>query len=104
MRKKVSLSKLALMTAAIAAILIIALLANLAFTQNISIYRARTPLRVVPVTAYEVTQVENANSPTGVSNRYTWKLGPSAAGILVSRHGLDAKLRRDRTECTVFIA
>ena len=79
MRKKVSLSKLALMTAAIAAILIIALLANLAFTQNISIYRARTPLRVVPVTAYEVTQVENANSPTGVSNRYTWKLGPSAA-------------------------
>lgn len=79
MTKKVSLSKLALMTAAIAGILILALLANLIFTRNASLFTARTSLRVVPITAYEMEQVENPNSPTGVSNRYTWKIGPSPA-------------------------
>lgn len=77
--KKISLSKLALMTAAIAAILILALLANLGFTQNISVCKSRTALRVIPITAYDREQVENPASPTGVSNRYTWKIGPSPA-------------------------
>ena len=77
--KKVSLSKLALVTAAIAGILILALLANLIFTRNVRIYNARTPLRAVPIYAYDRTQVENPESPTGVSNRYTWTIGPSPA-------------------------
>lgn len=77
--KKVSLSKWSLLTAAVAGILILALLANLVFTQNIQIFKARTPLRAVPICAYKQTQVVNSESPTGVSNRYTWTIGPSPA-------------------------
>lgn len=79
MMKKVSLSKLALSTAAVAAILILSLLAYLGFTRNTEIYQARTPLRVIPITAYDHQEVSNPDSPTGVSHLYTWKIGPSPA-------------------------
>ena len=77
--KKVSLSKLALVTATVAGILILALLSNLLFTRNVHVYNARTPLRAVPICAYDMTPVENPDSPTGISNRYTWTIGPSPA-------------------------
>ena len=77
--KKVSLSKLALVTATIAGILILALLSNLVFTRNISVYNARRPLRAIPIYAYDIKQVENPDSPSGVSNHYTWTIGPSPA-------------------------
>lgn len=79
MMKKISLSKIALATSAVAAILILSLLAFLAFTTNTQIYQARTPLRVVPIVAYDHQEVPNQNSPTGVSCRYTWKMDPSPA-------------------------
>lgn len=77
--KKVSLSKLALVTATVAGILILALLSNLLFTRNVHVYNARTPLRAVPICAYDMTPVENPDAPTGISNRYTWTIGPSPA-------------------------
>ena len=77
--KKISLSKWSLLTAAVAGLLMLALLANLLFTKNTHIFNARTPLRAIPICAYEETQVENPDSPTGVSNRYTWTIGPSPA-------------------------
>lgn len=79
MMKKISLSKVALSTATVAAILILSLLAFLAFTNNTQVYQARTPLRVVPIVTYDHQDVPNPASPTGVSCRYTWKMGPSPA-------------------------
>lgn len=77
MTKKLSLSRLALCTAAIAAILILALLACLGFTKNTAIYQARTPLRVVPITDYDREEITDPDSPIGVCTRYTWTIGPS---------------------------
>ena len=77
--KKVSLAKWSLLTAAVAGILMLALLSNLLFTQNAQTFKTRTALRAIPICAYEETQVENPDSPTGVSNRYSWTIGPSPA-------------------------
>lgn len=76
MMKKISLSKLALSTTAVAAILIFSLLAYLAFTPSTEIYQARTPLRAITITSYDHQEVPNPDSPTGVSCLYTWKIGP----------------------------
>ena len=50
--KKISLSKWSLLTAAVAGLLMLALLANLLFTKNTHIFNARTSLRAIPICAY----------------------------------------------------
>lgn len=75
--KKISLSKLALFTATVAALLILALLANLSFTRNTTVFKSRTALRAIPILAYDREQTPEPDSPTGIRNRYTWTLGPS---------------------------
>lgn len=77
--KKISLSRLALATAAIAAVLILSLLSYLAFTENVQIFKARKPIRAVPITAYDIQEVADPDSPIGVSTHYTWEIGPYPA-------------------------
>ena len=77
--KKVSLSRFALATATIAAVLILSLLSYLAFTKNVQVYKARKPIRAVPITAYDIQEVANPDAPIGVSTHYTWKIGPYPA-------------------------
>ena len=75
--KKVSLSRLALSTALVAALLIMALLVYLGFTRDTQLFQTRTPPQVIPVTTYDHQVIANADSPTGVTNVYTWTMEPS---------------------------
>ena len=73
--KKFSLSKPALATSTIAALLILALLSYIAFTPDTQIFHVRNPIPVTTNQTYEHHVIEDETSPTGVVNVYTWEIG-----------------------------